>query len=162
MLLFYIALQDFVLFHRVFRISDILECVQGVHYDAVKSAAPRDESCYLTIACNPSRYIALLLDTRDDRNSLVTGLRTLVSDIHVSSTNVDMGGGDSGGKSGGRRSSFKEGVMADAAAVVAARESKEGGGKPGRRMSRRASLNTAGHASKPVFIRISYECEAVL
>jgi myosin V len=69
------------------KISDIIECAQGVHYDTVKSAAPRDESCYLTIVSNPSRYMALMLDTRDDRNSLVTGLRSVTLPsccIHVS------------------------------------------------------------------------------
>ena len=73
----------------------------------------------------------------------MTGLRTLVSDIHVNSTNVDVSDTTTGQK--GRRSSFKEGVMADAAAVVAAREGREHG-KAGRRMSRRAAPNTAAKA----------------
>lgn len=71
-------------------------------------------------------------------------IRTLVSDIHVNSTVVSSETGK------GRRSSFKEGVMADAAAVVAARESKtEAGAKASRRMSRRASLQPGG-PTKPV------------
>ena len=50
--------------------------------------------------------------------------------------------------------------MADAAAVVAAREGREGRehGKAGRRMSRRASLNTssAGAATKAVSGIVTY------
>jgi hypothetical protein len=75
-----------------------------------------------------------------------------VSDIHVNSS-VESSSVEPG-KS--RRSSFKEGVMADAAAVVAAREGKgEGaGGKASRRMSRRASLQTGGATNKSVSVRL--------
>lgn len=64
----------------VLRVGDIMECIQGVHYDTVRSTgAPKDDSCYLTIAVqspsNNPRYVALMLENRDERNSLVTGLR---------------------------------------------------------------------------------------
>ena len=62
------------------RIADIIECTQGVQYDAARGGvAPKDDSCYLTIAIQASenrvRYVSLMLESRDERNSLVTGIR---------------------------------------------------------------------------------------
>lgn len=147
-----------------FRIANIIECTQGIQYDAARAGvAPKDDSCYLTIAVQTNessvRYVSLMLDTREDRNSLVTGIRsahfllslshlsirTLVSDIHVNATTemVPAAGSTSntGAKPERRRSSYKEGVMAEAAAVAAAagvdapRKAPQSSSRKGRRGS---------------------------
>jgi len=134
------------------KISEILESTQGVHFDTVRSAngPPKDDSCYLTIACQSPgekpRYVSLLLDTRDDRNSLVTGLRTLVSDMQLNATNEDITA--TPGKTEHRRASFKDGVMAEAAAIVAAKEQNHPGTNLATRKSRRASLGSHGTATR--------------
>eukprot|EP00604_Paraphysomonas_vestita_P001096 CAMPEP_0174819432 /NCGR_PEP_ID=MMETSP1107-20130205/2650_1 /TAXON_ID=36770 /ORGANISM="Paraphysomonas vestita, Strain GFlagA" /LENGTH=681 /DNA_ID=CAMNT_0016032889 /DNA_START=1494 /DNA_END=3539 /DNA_ORIENTATION=- len=126
------------------KIADIIECTQGVQYDAARGGvAPKDDSCYLTIAIQTSesrvRYVSLMLDTRDDRNSLVTGIRTLMSDIHVNATTEDIGQSSltsqitstSGAKPERRRSSFKEGVLAEAAASATANATTNAGTNSG-------------------------------
>jgi hypothetical protein len=68
------------------RISDIYECIPG----AEVSHDVSDSSRLLTIVTKSesaaARILAVQLGSREERNSFLTGLRTLVSDFHVAKT----------------------------------------------------------------------------
>ena len=65
---------------RTIRIAEILECQGGADRQYAKDIT--DDSCVLTVVCQNSggssaspRVVVLLVDSRDERNSLLTGLR---------------------------------------------------------------------------------------
>lgn len=59
------------------RIPEILECIPGAHTEAIKSTG--DDSNYLSIVTHSAsevpRTMSIMLESREDRNSLMTGLR---------------------------------------------------------------------------------------
>eukprot|EP01036_Dinobryon_divergens_P031607 gene31607-41039_t len=67
-------------------VSDIVECLPGAE---IKSEAS-EQSLLLTVVAKTtdgkeSRLLALKLNSRDQRNSVLTGMRTLVADLHINS-----------------------------------------------------------------------------
>eukprot|EP01038_Epipyxis_sp_PR26KG_P004894 gene4894-6853_t len=64
-------------------IADVIECIQGAEIKSDNS----DQSLFLTIVTKDdgrgSRIIALKLENKDIRNSMLTGLRTLIAEIQI-------------------------------------------------------------------------------
>lgn len=142
------------------KIQEILECIPGAHNDSIKTSG--DDSCYLTMvihsASHAPRTMTLMLDSREDRNSLLTGLRTLMSDVHINATDGQIVDSDLQGKTVvSRRSSFKDTLMQDGTENTAAVHASNAmdpkatpaghPGQPQRRPSRRASatMSSAGN-----------------
>jgi myosin heavy subunit len=80
---------------RPINVTDILECQPGA--DRERAQDLTDDSCVLTIICQssvqssvPPRVIVVLVDSREERNALLTGLRTMVSDIQMHAATVEM------------------------------------------------------------------------
>lgn len=77
------------------KIAEILECQGGADRQYAKDIT--DDSCVLTVVCQNSggssaspRVVVLLVDSRDERNSLLTGLRAMVSDIQMNATTTEL------------------------------------------------------------------------
>eukprot|EP01034_Spumella_vulgaris_P021600 gene21600-27638_t len=70
-------------------LSDIIECLPGAEVKSDTSTA--DQSLLLTVVTKmdqrgASRILALRFASRDQRNSILSGLRTLIADLHVNSS----------------------------------------------------------------------------
>ncbi len=76
------------------RISKIVECQPGADKDLAKDIT--DDSRVLTIVCSGEttdgapRVVVLQVDSRDERNSLQTGLRAMVSDIQMNAITFEV------------------------------------------------------------------------
>ena len=61
------------------KISEILECIPGAYHKISPAATSRDDTQYLTIvthsAGSPPRNLSIMVESREERNSVLTGLR---------------------------------------------------------------------------------------
>lgn len=129
------------------KISEILECIPGAYHKISSTSQSKDDSQYLTIVSHSPgsapRNVSILLESRDERNTILTGLRTLVSDVHMSTSNETVETSTEAASSSQpaqkqavrRRSSFKESILAEAKIEDKANQSKSSQGKPSRRGS---------------------------
>ena len=61
------------------KISEILECIPGAYHKIPSTASSKDDSQYLTIVSHSAgsapRNLSILVESREERNSILTGLR---------------------------------------------------------------------------------------
>jgi len=106
-------------------VSQILECIPGAYHKISSTATTKDDSRYLTIVSHAPghapRNLSILVESREERNAILTGLRTLVSDMHMSASNDDVDLTTSDSTTGGtqttkavRRASFRDTILAEA------------------------------------------------
>jgi len=126
------------------KVSEIIECFPGAQSDALRPNT--DDSCYLTVVVSSDktpRTLSLILENRNDRNTLMTGLRTLISDIHISASTIQVSNEEEKGNTPAkvsRRGSFKSQVIQQSATVDASLNTPikprlKAGQKPHRRAS---------------------------
>jgi hypothetical protein len=102
------------------KISEILECIPGAYHKISSTSNAKDDTQYLTIvshsAGSPPRNLSIKVESREERNSILTGLRSLVSDMHISATNENVESSSPSGKQKPtrRRSSFRDSIIAQA------------------------------------------------
>lgn len=162
--LFSISLTGTILIAPI-RITDIFECLPGAELPNTKIV---DAACLLTLVAKSStsgnRILAVVMPSRDERNALLTGIRSMVSDLHINTPTMKLmqsivvqplviavpepparssgkGGGGLPNRLGARRLTLRDSVLEEAAANMDESSSESAG--------RRRSLSQSQHEDGP-------------